>query len=309
MMNLQNIEILETENATSRDAYHSIDIEEQDATFLPTSESFDSIQQIEESDDADKSNSIENASIMETIIDQSIITPSEKKNNAEFFFHAYLESIGAINVGEGVLRKRPRVVKRKALDSSTNSNGKKKAKKANEDENWTLNGRGKKVRNGDDDWNDQDNDEAAAYDMVGPYDPFRLVPPLNYTSRNPAPFRVSVSANVMLVMDFHAHLAHTEIIGLLGGHFYPEQESMEVTFVYPCKSASTGFQCEMDPASEVAAREVFAEKGLEFVGWYHSHPTFDPQPSIRDIENQTQYQVHIIDIIDVIESNYTRFNF
>lgn|SRR5688572_17968377 len=47
----------------------------------------------------------------------------------------------------------------------------------------------------------------------------------------------------------------------------------------------------MDPASEVAAREVFAEKGLEFVGWYHSHPTFDPQPSIRDIENQTQYQV------------------
>ncbi|RHZ86197.1 hypothetical protein Glove_53g27 [Diversispora epigaea] len=126
--------------------------------------------------------------------------------------------------------------------------------------------------------------------MVGPYDPFRLVPPLNYTSRNPAPFRVSVSENVMLVMDFHAHLAHTEIIGLLGGHFYPEQESMEVTFVYPCKSASTGFQCEMDPASEVAAREVFAEKGLEFVGWYHSHPTFDPQPSIRDIENQTQYQ-------------------
>jgi proteasome lid subunit RPN8/RPN11 len=50
----------------------------------------------------------------------------------------------------------------------------------------------------------------------------------------------------------------------------------------------------MDPASEVAAREVFAEKGLEFVGWYHSHPTFDPQPSIRDIENQTQYQVKII---------------
>ncbi|RHZ86196.1 hypothetical protein Glove_53g26 [Diversispora epigaea] len=211
MMNLQNIEILETENATSRDAYHSANIEEQDATFLPTSESFDSIQQLEESDDADKSNSIENASIMATIIDQSIIIPSEKKNNAEFFcgrgsktpdrymkirnfilnawianqpkylsktsvrsglkdcgdvnaigrVHAYLESIGAINVGEGVLRKRPRVVKRKALDSTTNSNGKKKAKKANEDENWTLNGRGKKVRNGDDDWNDQDNDEAA----------------------------------------------------------------------------------------------------------------------------------------------------
>lgn len=126
--------------------------------------------------------------------------------------------------------------------------------------------------------------------MVGSYDPFRLVPPHHYTSRNPAPFRVSVSTNVMLLMDFHAHLAHTEIIGLLGGHYYSDRELMEVTYAYPCKSASTGFQCEMDPASEVAAREVFAEKGLEFVGWYHSHPTFDPQPSIRDIENQTQYQ-------------------
>lgn len=47
----------------------------------------------------------------------------------------------------------------------------------------------------------------------------------------------------------------------------------------------------MDPVSEMEAREVFEQKGLRVVGWYHSHPTFEPEPSIRDIENQTSYQV------------------
>jgi proteasome lid subunit RPN8/RPN11 len=47
----------------------------------------------------------------------------------------------------------------------------------------------------------------------------------------------------------------------------------------------------MDPVSEMDAREVFEKKGLQVVGWYHSHPTFEPEPSIRDIENQASYQV------------------
>lgn len=27
------------------------------------------------------------------------------------------------------------------------------------------------------------------------------------------------------------------------------------------------------------------------MGWYHSHPTFQPEPSLIDIENQYNYQV------------------
>ena len=49
----------------------------------------------------------------------------------------------------------------------------------------------------------------------------------------------------------------------------------------------------MDPQSEMEAREAFAVKGLDVVGWYHSHPTFEPDPSIRDLENQATYQVDI----------------
>lgn len=128
------------------------------------------------------------------------------------------------------------------------------------------------------------------------YDPFRLVPTEHYTEDNPAPFELEISSDCLLVMDFHSHLAHTEIIGLLGGNFIKRNESkiLQVTVVFPCQSTSTGIQCEMDPASEMQARELFAEKGLNVVGWYHSHPTFEPHPSIRDIENQTSYQVSFV---------------
>ncbi|KAI7859624.1 hypothetical protein BDC45DRAFT_496457 [Circinella umbellata] len=127
------------------------------------------------------------------------------------------------------------------------------------------------------------------------YDPFRLVPLEYYDDAYPAPFIVDITSDALLVMDFHSHLAHTEIIGLLGGSFINDnngqsQKILKVQSVFPCKSTSTGIQCEMDPASEMKAREVFAEKGYSVVGWYHSHPTFEPHPSIRDIENQTSYQ-------------------
>ncbi len=31
---------------------------------------------------------------------------------------------------------------------------------------------------------------------------------------------------------------------------------------------------------------------MNIVGWYHSHTTFEPDPSLRDIENQLNYQKH-----------------
>ncbi|TPX60680.1 hypothetical protein PhCBS80983_g01635 [Powellomyces hirtus] len=132
--------------------------------------------------------------------------------------------------------------------------------------------------------------QASASDALGEYDPFRLIPTRTYTEEVPAPFRVVVQSNTMIVMDMHAHLAHTEIIGLLGGTYDVENGLLNVEDVFPCRSMSTGVQCEMDPDSEMQAREAFSAKGYDVVGWYHSHPTFDPIPSIRDIENQTTYQ-------------------
>lgn len=60
---------------------------------------------------------------------------------------------------------------------------------------------------------------------------------------------------------------------------------------FPCKAADSGStDVEMDPVSQVMARDSIAAHGLKVVGWYHSHPTFQPDPSVTDIENQGNYQ-------------------
>ena len=46
----------------------------------------------------------------------------------------------------------------------------------------------------------------------------------------------------------------------------------------------------MDPESEVQAHTYFSSLNFNVVGWYHSHPSFDPNPSILDIETQTDHQ-------------------
>jgi hypothetical protein len=43
-------------------------------------------------------------------------------------------------------------------------------------------------------------------------------------------------------MDFHAHLARTEVLGLLAGHWDPALGRITVRAAFPCRSLSTGMQ-------------------------------------------------------------------
>ncbi|KAJ3104154.1 Myb-like, SWIRM and MPN domains 1 [Phlyctochytrium planicorne] len=121
-------------------------------------------------------------------------------------------------------------------------------------------------------------------------DPFRLVSLLSGKEDGaPVPsFEVKVSP--VAIMDFHSHMSMTEIIGLLGGTFDSENRLLSVVDIFPCKSSGNSTQCEMDPESEVKAHTYFSERSLSVVGWYHSHPSFDTNPSIRDIETQGNHQ-------------------
>lgn len=38
------------------------------------------------------------------------------------------------------------------------------------------------------------------------------------------------------------------------------------------------------------AKEALEAKDCQVVGWYHSHPTFVPNPSLRDLETQNNFQ-------------------
>lgn len=68
---------------------------------------------------------------------------------------------------------------------------------------------------------------------------------------------------------------------------------MVVQAAYPCRSLNTGqndVNVEMDPTSAIDVRQQIEEQNMQVVGWYHSHPTFVPDPSLMDIENQKSYQ-------------------
>lgn len=69
---------------------------------------------------------------------------------------------------------------------------------------------------------------------------------------------------------------------------------MSVREAFPCRSIETGqndVNVEMDPNSALETRHMIEERNMKVVGWYHSHPTFVPDPSLVDIENQRNYQV------------------
>lgn len=47
---------------------------------------------------------------------------------------------------------------------------------------------------------------------------------------------------------------------------------------------------ELDAESQVEVTCEMDDQGLIPVGWYHSHPVFEPRPSAKDNENQRNYQ-------------------
>ncbi|KAI8845449.1 hypothetical protein BC829DRAFT_399743 [Chytridium lagenaria] len=116
---------------------------------------------------------------------------------------------------------------------------------------------------------ENDNDDAM--------DPFRLVKLSDFAkatdeSKDLPPFScyrqtICSGTSKTAVMDFHAHMSMTEIIGLLGGIYQPDNRVLLVNDIFPCRSNGTGIQCEMDPESEVQAHMYFAERSLSITPW------------------------------------------
>jgi proteasome lid subunit RPN8/RPN11 len=54
----------------------------------------------------------------------------------------------------------------------------------------------------------------------------------------------------------------------------------------------------IDPADHFAARRDARRRGLEVVGFYHSHPTSPPEPSARDLA-EFSYPGHLYVIVSL----------
>ncbi|KAM3914336.1 deubiquitinase MYSM1 [Leptodactylus fuscus] len=248
--------------------------------------------------------------------------------------HTYLELIGAINFGcEQAVYNRPRPVDR------TKSKMGKDTLEAYELAHrlQTMRTRRRRVRDPWGNWCDAKDLEGQTFEHLSAeelairrekmkqlkcskgarpskssFDPFQLIPCSNFTEEKPAPFRVKVSAEAMLILDLHAHVSMAEVIGLLGGRYSESEHIIEICAAEPCNSLSTGLQCEMDPVSQTQASEALHLRGYSVIGWYHSHPAFDPNPSIRDIDTQAKYQSYFsrggAKFLGMIISPYNRSN-
>ncbi|CEF99754.1 Tryptophan synthase beta subunit-like PLP-dependent enzymes superfamily [Ostreococcus tauri] len=114
-----------------------------------------------------------------------------------------------------------------------------------------------------------------------------------YTSKQSQPFKITMTSAAELVMDFHAHLSSDEIAGLLGGVYDAESKTLRITRAIPARQLqqeNAGVEVEIDLVCIPEIAETLEKLGERVVGWYHSHPVFATQPSMRDIENQNIYQ-------------------
>ncbi len=77
-------------------------------------------------------------------------------------------------------------------------------------------------------------------------------------------------AQATLLMDLHAHLSSTEVIGLLGGTWDAAEKRIEVVRAFPCRRAlgsQSGTSVELDPSAEVETRALMQAEDLTPVGW------------------------------------------
>jgi proteasome lid subunit RPN8/RPN11 len=106
------------------------------------------------------------------------------------------------------------------------------------------------------------------------------------------------SANFAAIRQCAEDAYPLECCGILIGDF--EAHDRTVDAVIPCTNAATAAQrttYEIDPRELIRAHREARERGLEIVGFYHSHPDHPAMPSPTDLE-----QAHWIGCSYVITS-------
>uniref|UniRef100_A0A8C9VCT5 Myb-like, SWIRM and MPN domain-containing protein 1 n=1 Tax=Scleropages formosus TaxID=113540 RepID=A0A8C9VCT5_SCLFO len=185
--------------------------------------------------------------------------------------HTYLELIGAINFNcEQAIYNRPRTVERsRAKEARDTLEAYQLAQRLQ-----SMRSRKRRVRDVWGNWCYPKDLEGHTYEHLSAEE---LAKRREEMKKQAKPVR-------------HAHVSMGEVIGLLGGGYTEGEKVLKICAAEPCNSLSTGMQCEMDPVSQTQASELLAGRGYSVVGWYHSHPAFDPNPSVRDIDTQAKYQ-------------------
>lgn len=105
------------------------------------------------------------------------------------------------------------------------------------------------------------------------------------------PFLINVASSVTLLADFHCHLTTSEVCGYLGGTWDFNTLHLNITHTFPLLNSR--FDREKSSDCEYEIQKAMLEKNVQLVGWYHSHPQFSPQPTLRDCDKQMDYQIKL----------------
>lgn len=121
------------------------------------------------------------------------------------------------------------------------------------------------------------------------------------------PVTLFITLEALLVMTVHAHIHRNEVIGFVSGHRIKsntmrgqtnQKDILVIQETVPCQAtefegaANVDYSKNVEMHSESAqnkAKEI-EQKGLSLLGWYHSHPKFEVNPSHIDVSNHEAYQ-------------------
>ncbi|XP_068210931.1 MPN domain-containing protein CG4751-like isoform X2 [Palaemon carinicauda] len=103
------------------------------------------------------------------------------------------------------------------------------------------------------------------------------------------PFNVTMSSSAMAVVDVHAHLSTSEVVGYLAGQWDVTNHNLIVSHALPvrCRLGDG----EKGSSVEKGLYEEMEKLNLSLVGWYHTHPFSPPLPTLRDIDSQLEYEM------------------
>ena len=106
-------------------------------------------------------------------------------------------------------------------------------------------------------------------------------------------------------MFIHSYLSKHEVIGLLGGRTYDSGCFMKgtgepikyliVSKIYPSESCTKQpsvrlKNCEISDEQQIKIQEQMDKDGVVKLAWYHSHPIFEVDPSVLDLQTHQRWQ-------------------
>lgn len=114
-----------------------------------------------------------------------------------------------------------------------------------------------------------------------------------------------VTFETLILMNIHAAMHRNEVIGFISGYRTrsrgpTKKDVIIITDCNPCHSAQFTDEndganvdysrnVEMDPESAQLTLKKIESKGQSILGWYHSHPKFEVNPSHIDVVNHEMY--------------------